>query len=392
MVSLLRLLGALGGVAVTLFVGSFYSSIEASTFFVQYSTILLTAAVLRFGFEDSLLRFVSGGGASFVACGIIAKVVVCAITLLAVIYFFSNFFAGGGYPASADIEYFLIPIYVFLILVSSVLQGLGRYKTAILVNSILFPFFFITLNVVSFFISAPVEITDALVAAVLLSFIVATLVSVPHLLEGRGRKTILTTPAEQGFFYINSMLGVFGIHGVILIADRLLRESDFVEFSLILRMCQMVSVFVVVMNFTFAPKARALFVKRKYEKLCGEYMKTMGIGLLLSFSLTIFIFLISLMGYAEFKIFSVLELNSFWIVWSAFCLNLIFGCVGYLYIMMDNVKISSLVGLSSTVGMMCIFLIKRPSDIESFAIIFASFSVLSRFLLTTKFFYSDRAF
>lgn len=391
LVSLLRLLGALGGAGVTFFVGSVYSESQASTFFVQYSTILLGAAVFRFGFEDSLLRFVSGGGASLVASGIIARVVGGVSTLLIALYVLTRFSPYDGYLVRADIEYFLIPVFVFMALVASVLQGLGRFKAAIFVHSLAFPFVFLSLNAVRFSFNVSLSLTEILVLAALFSFFITTLISLPNLLRGSGIKKTMITPVEQGFFYMNSMLGAFGIHGVILLADRLLSQSDFVDFSLILRMCQIVSVFVVVMNFTFAPKARALFVMEKHEEIRSEYLKTIWIGFLLSLLLTIVVFLVSFTGYTEFRVLAVLEFRSFWIVWSAFCLNLILGCIGYLYIMTDLVKVSSLVGCLATGGMISMLLIMPADDIDSFAIIFASFSILARVFLSFNFFKSYRA-
>ena len=151
-----------------------------------------------------------------------------------------------------------------------------------------------------------------------------------------------------------------------------------------LRLCQASTVFILVMNFTFAPKVRKLFLQKNITGINNLYRKNVIFGITLSALISVFFFFF--LDFIDDVILTNISVpkKEFWVLWSSFAINLAFGTIGYLYIMMNKAKFSSLISLLVVMLMIVSFFIISPENLICFIIIFALFNALARLILTVN--------
>jgi O-antigen/teichoic acid export membrane protein len=382
--SFFRLLGAIFSVYLTIFVATQYSILESGQFFTAYSVLLILSGILKLGFEDGILKAASGSVSDEVICSWIVCVAGVACLFASILFYLDiTFFA--KFTGNEKIAFFVsLPAMVVTGLISFYLQGKQKFIYATLTQSIFTPGAFIIIACYSSYFDHPVPLVVNIGCSNLTALIAALWIymktnkvkftfKLVHILSVR--------KVDQCYLYLNSLMGVFYLHGLILLAAYILGEKEVSQLTVALRLCQASSVLVLVMNFTFAPKIRQLFTIGDYLAIKKLYLSSVFLGLALAASCTLFYLL--LIDQLQFLFFgkTLISGSLFWPLWAGYAVNLCLGTIGYLYIMLDRHAVSTTVGVTVMLAMYVSFVISNPDNLLDFAIMASAFIALPRVVL-----------
>ncbi len=388
--NLFRLFGAFVSLSLTIFVAAIYETDISAPFFISFSLIFLFATLLKFGLDDLVLQSSSGTVDSKTIFSWIKAILLFSIILIFICIVFFMFIE----PNNLDYLFvpLSIPLTIFYSLVGFYFQGRQHFIAATFVSSILMPATFILVSLIdvsNLKILPPLGIL--LISCFVNCFISCVLIFWLEPIESKnlmkGFHIYLLNQIDwnqQFFLYLNSLIAVFSIHGIIVLANEYLNNSEIVQLNIMLRLCQASTVFILVMNFTFAPKVRKLFLQKNITGINNLYRKNVIFGITLSALISVFFFFF--LDFIDDVILTNISVpkKEFWVLWSSFAINLAFGTIGYLYIMMNKAKFSSLISLLVVMLMIVSFFIISPENLICFIIIFALFNALARLILTVN--------
>jgi O-antigen/teichoic acid export membrane protein len=384
--NIFRFFGALVSISLTFYVATVYSSSIASSFFIAYSSIFVLAALLKFGFEDAVLKAASSKSESSAAPSWIIMITFLSAIFSTLIYHLEIYIPLKIPKNDFILISYILPMSVFYGLIGFYLQGKKKYILSTLVQAIFVPSLFILLSFFSNFYSLDYKLLFIYLVAVSLSTIFTLLI---FLLNINGIRYLTIKDFmrinwnEQKFLYLNSVVAIMFLHGIILAASFSLSESEIIELNLILRLCQVSSLMILVLNFTFAPNIRGYFEKKNYTAISNTYKRSIYIGATLSIFISIFYyFFINNLTNRYFEI--AIPQTEFWILWISYAINLCIGTIGYLYIMLDRAKVSSLMGFAITITMFSVIWYFVPEKLIEFVIIISIFNAMTRALLAVN--------
>ena len=382
--NLFRLFGAFVSVSLTIFVATQYPPIIASKFFIAYSSLFLVSSVLKFGFEDTVLKAGASGVSDTIAVSWIVGITTLSLLFSFFLYIIDFFSILKLARDDALLVCAIIPTNVVCTLTGFYLQGKRRYVTSTIVQAIIVPGSFVFFAMLCKVYGYEYPLLNIYLLASIIGLICAlsSLYShVNHRFEFKFCDLIKVDWKEQKFLYVNSLMSILALHGVVVASALLLVPAEVVELNLILRICQTSSVIILVLNFTFAPKIRELHNKKDQDAVMVIYSKSVGLGLTLALIASVFYyFFIEIFG-TYFSNEVNIPKKEFWILWLSYATNLALGTIGYLYIMTDRARISSLTGLAVTSVMFFILWLLRPDNLVGYVIIVAIFSALTRLCL-----------
>jgi len=403
--------GAAIGLLLTLVVAKAVSKEVAGHFFTAYSITIFLSFLLRFGMDDIILRYSSSVNnlntlykaqcalVKAISISIITSVIWCTLVfglqdVLVSIY-------SNKVVATLQSLSFLVFFLVFVNLFSTFFQGLKFYFIAILGLAYIPPLTTVTFLLIMDDINlSSLSYTYVLSAA----FSAITLIScyyfmycgkksieLPKTLKVELKETVKFTGASS--LWLSSIGGQFLLYGGVIIGGIYLNVESLAELSVSTRLSQLAPLVLVIINYTFAPKARELFLSKNYRDLKNTYLKSIAFCFAIMSLLTIFVFFaLDWVSYFLGEKYNGLG-DVFWILWFGQFINVSLGPIGYVYIMCDREKlISYLALLSVTVLCIALFVISSYQSVELVALIVSVIIAFNKLLLSIYFYFFNEVF
>jgi O-antigen/teichoic acid export membrane protein len=142
---------------------------------------------------------------------------------------------------------------------------------------------------------------------------------------------------EQLYFFANAVSNTFWAQAPIFLAGIMVSASFSRDMAIVVRYCQILTIVVVVFNFTFAPVARRYFIENRSDELYDLWKSTAAKMILISAPVGVAMPFILISGYSSMLTASV-EWKIVLFPWLVQMVINFFGPIGYLLIATERVK------------------------------------------------------
>jgi len=375
-VSLLRGFGAVASIGLVYVVYHIYSPAISAEFFLFSSFCAFTSVVLKFGLDDYILKTFSLTQ-KLSPLGLVSKATLLGLIItLTIVPLIHNY-----YQFTIPWYYFLVlPLTVANSLYSSFFQARKNFYISLVGSSFVVPLATITI-ILSF---SPSDLEGLVSVFCLAIFLQAVFLACACL-----NKKIFMLPGHdsvvfgktQTVLWMNSVIGISGVHLIVLVSGSLMSSDEFSNFVVLLRTCQGSLMALVVINFTFIPYYRACVVAGRNAEGEALYRRTCFFGLFSTLLLTSFFLVLFQNPFALVPI-RLLEMKAnFFLLWPGFAISLCFGSIGYVYILSSRERISTLLGLATLALQLSLIGGLNHYSYEVFLILISSSYVLSKSVL-----------